>query len=286
MTDVYIQRIGTPGTGDILFPDAAMDMGTLALVDTIDGWPWAAGSPPAAGAALAAATTLKNYALLEDGHAVDPAMLVDASTYGNGAIAVTGTKRLQLPAAFNPAPGMSDVGFIWWLSHVPDPAATGFNNSLLGAASATGVLQYRLTPTYGSAGVLTTLEFRIAGRATTLVASAAVRTAIASGVPLQLGVRVTRDYPGAVARIQLFLNGVLLQDSGWAATTADWGILGAGQMPFVGRDGALPGTGLNGRFWRGLVQNLTVANTAAMDVLVARDYTQNAARIAAAAALP
>jgi hypothetical protein len=286
MTDVYIQRIGTPGTGDVLFPDAAMDIGTLALLDTIDGWAWASGSPPVAGAALSAATTLKNYALLEDGHATDPAMLVDASTYGNGAIAVTGTKRLQLPAAFNPLPGMSDVGIIHWLSHVPDPAATGFNNSLFGAASSTGVLQYRLVPTYGTVGALTTMEFRVVGRAATLVASAGLRTAMASGAPLQFGVRVTRDYPGNLARIQFYLNGVLLQDSGWAATTADWTALGAGAMAFVGRDGALPGTGLNGRVWRSIVQNLTVANTATMDVLVARDYTQNADRIAAAAALP
>ena len=64
MTDVYIQRIGTPGTGDKLFPDAAMDMGTLALIDTIDGWAFSGEVAPAADAAILAGTTLKNYACL------------------------------------------------------------------------------------------------------------------------------------------------------------------------------------------------------------------------------
>lgn len=284
MTDVYIQRIGTPGTGDILFPDAAMDMGTLALIDTIDGWPWSSGVVPAANAALVAGTTLKNYALLEDGHAEDPAMLLDASTYSSKGVALTAAKRLQLPAAFNPVPGMSDVGIIHWLSHVPDAAATGFNNSLLGGASVTGTLSYRLVPTYGTVGTLTVLEFRVAGRATTLVGNASLRAALSGGAVQQLGLRVQRDYANSLAKLQIYLNGVLLQDSGWAATTADWGALGSGAMAFVGRDGSLPGTGLNGKVWRSLVQNLTVADTASMEALVARDYSQNVARITAAAA--
>jgi len=284
MTDVYIQRIGTPGSGDKLFPDAAMDMGTLALIDSIDDWAWASGATPATGAALVAGTTLKNYALLEDGHAEDPAMLLDAATVSGKAIVLSGSKRLQLPAAFNPVPGMSDIGIIHWFSHVPDPAATGFNNSLLGGVSATGVLSYRLTPTYGSAGVLTVLEIRVAGRATTLVANATLRAALTSGTPQQLGIRVQRDYAGSLAKIQIYLNGILLQDSGWAATTADWGAIGAGAMAFMGRDGSIPGTGLNGKVWRSLAQNLTVAGTATMDALVARDYTQNVARVTAAAA--
>jgi hypothetical protein len=284
MTDVYIQRIGTPGSGDILFPDAAMDIGTLALIDTIDGWAWASGSVPAANAALVAGTTLKNYALLEDGHAEDPAMLLDASTLTKNGVALSAGKRLQLPAAFNPVPGMSDVGLIFWLSHTADPAATGSNNSLLGATSTTSVLQYRLIPTYATVGTLTTLEFRVAGRTASLVISSTIRTAIASGVPVQLGLRVQRDYTGSLARLQVYLNGILSQDSGWAATTADWGVLGTGAMPFVGRDAALPGTGLNGKVWRSLVQNLAFPGSATMDALVARDYTQNSARIAAAAA--
>lgn len=284
MTDVYIQRIGTPGTGDKLFPDAAMDMGTLALIDTIDGWAWSNEVAPAADAAIVAGSTLKNYALLEDGHAEDPAMLLDASTYSSKGVALSAAKRLQLPAAFNPLPGMSDVGIIHWLSHVPDAAATGFNNSLLGGASATGVLSYRLVPTYGTVGTLTVLEFRVAGRATTLVGNAALRAALVSGAPVQLGLRIQRDYPGSLAKLQIYMNGVLLQDSGWAATTADWAALGSGAMAFVGRDGSLPGTGLNGKVWRSLVQDLTVADTASMDALVARDYTQNVARVAAAAA--
>ena len=94
MTDVYIQRIGTPGSGDKLFPDAAMDMGTLALIDSIDDWAWASGATPATGAALVAGTTLKNYALLEDGHAEDPAMLLDAATVSGKAIVLSGSKRL------------------------------------------------------------------------------------------------------------------------------------------------------------------------------------------------
>lgn len=284
MTDVYIQRIGTPGSGDILFPDAAMDIGTLALIDTLDGWPWASGSVPAPDAALVAGTSLKNYALLEDGHAEDPAMLLDASTFSKNGVALSAGKRLQLPAAFNPKPGMSDVGIIHWLSHTADPAASGSNNSLLGAVSTTGVIQYRLIPTYATVGVLTTLEFRAAGRTASLVVSAAVRTAIASGAVQQLGLRVQRDYTGSLARLQIYLNGIMLQDSGWGATTADWGALGTGAMPYVGRDGSLPGTGLNGKVWRSLVQNLAAPGSATMDVLVARDFTQNSSRIAAAAA--
>ena len=284
MTDVYIQRIGTPGTGDILYPDAAMDAGTKALIDTIDGWAWTGSVTPANGAALAAGTTLKNYALLEDGNAEDPAMLVDATTAQGKGVALTAAQRLQLPVAFNPLPTMSDFGIIHWFSHTPDAAATGFNNSLLGAASSTGVLQYRLVPTYGSAGVLTTLEFRVTGRATTLVANAAVRTALASGTPQQLGLRVQRDYTGSLAKLQIYLNGILMQDSGWAATTADWLAQGSGAMAFMGRDGSIPGTGLNGKVWRSLAQNLAAAGSTTMDLLVARDYTQNVARVLAAAA--
>ena len=48
----YIQILPVDGTGEKIYPDAAMDAGTRGLIDTIDPWSWG-GTTPAQGAALA-----------------------------------------------------------------------------------------------------------------------------------------------------------------------------------------------------------------------------------------
>lgn len=279
---VYIQRIPAAGIGAKLFPDAAMDNGTRGLIDTVDPWSWG-GTLPTSGSTLATGAGPKNYALAEDGWTEDQAAAVTAGYTGNGIAFSPAGALMTMPTGFKPQTSDRRLGLIWWARNSPHPSGTSFNNRLFDVEES-GVTRMGMISVYSSTGVIGSLELIDTGCANLVMATGtAFCNAMFDGQLHQFGYEAYRDGAGYMRR-KLYLDGALSYEAPAIADSAGaWANTGAVASLQFGRPAYYNGTGLYGRLYRAMMQNLQVTGARSMADTVALDYTLNKSRLTAAA---
>ena len=280
----YIQILPVDGTGEKIYPDAAMDAGTRGLIDTIDPWSWG-GTTPAQGAALALGAGPRNYPLAEDGWIEDAAAAgVAGLTYNRGAVRFAAANDyLRLPRGFKIVPADTHFGHIFWLQNAMFPGqADNANNNILADISGGNSKNLALSMTYAS-GAITSCRIE-SRRHNNLAVPTAWRTALFDGALHQFGLEVTVSADATTITYGFYLDGALI---GTLTANITNPYIAAGETDYVcfGRHHINVGSGIYGRLWRAIFEDLTISGARPMSETVALDHSLNRARIAALAAV-
>ena len=274
----YIQKIPVNGTGQKLYPDAAMDAGTRGLVDMIDPWSWG-GVIPADGA-LPIGDGPKNYPLSEDGWVEDQALAVTSTMLTvDGAVRFVDTDDiLRMPVGFRHKVTDRHAGLVFWLKNLPDSGGAGSSNTIF--ASSTDDASYNISVghAYSSPGVVSLARFRTAWSGAITLAET-IRAAMFDGALHQFGFEWDLADDDATIDYHSYLDGALV-----ATTTAN--VNGTMFAPASGDYAAfgqhpVGGSTINGTLWRAMMQELDVSGARAFSETVALDYSLNKSRIAA-----
>ncbi|WP_146592314.1 hypothetical protein [Puniceibacterium confluentis] len=274
----YIQQIPVNGTGDKLYPDAAMDAGTRGLLDMLDPWSWG-GTLPANGG-LSVGDGPKNYPLAEDGWIEDAARAVTSTmlTVGGGIRFVDTDDILRLPVGFRHKVDDRHVGLIYWAKNLPDPLGAGSSNTIYASATAAASYNFSIGAAYGDPGVVTEARVRTGYSAASILPTV-LRDAMFDGALHQIGVEFELSSDDASIVYSSYLDGLFISSATrtvtgtmFAPTSAEYAAFG--QHP-VG------GSTMNGTLWRAMMQELEVEGARAFADTVALDYEINKARILA-----
>lgn len=269
---VYIQQLPVAGSGDIVYPDAAMDAGTACLVDLVDAWAWG-GNIPANGEAVNGKGVL-NYALEDDGWSEAPGTINSAGLVGDGYGAVLfGDKShyMTLPPAFCPPVGSTKFGIILWLASTKYDVESSINNTIFSISPATGVATINIFPSY-TGSTIANLGFSglgFNGGVTPLAAP------MLDGSVHQIAVEFDITV-GGTSYMRVYLDGAQLSQFSSTGATAVSNTL---TRAIVGRQPAYNGQGLKGVFARAMMVLADTPGARSFAETVARDYALNAARL-------
>ena len=281
----YIQILPVDGTGEKIYPDAAMDAGTRGLIDTIDPWSWG-GTTPAQGAALALGAGPRNYPLAEDGWIEDAAAAgVAGLTYSSGGVRfIAAADRLHTPRGFKLSTADRHFGIIFWLQNSVIPAVpSGSNNNIYADVSGGNSKNLALSMSFDGAGAVTSCRIE-SRRHTNIAVPVAMRTALFDDALHQVGIEAAVAADASTMTYLYYLDGALIGQQTVAITSP---YLDPSQTDYAcfGRHGMNIGVGIYGRLWRAIFEDLTISGARSMSETVALDHSLNRARIAALAAV-
>ncbi|MDV4167827.1 LamG-like jellyroll fold domain-containing protein [Rhodovulum sp. FJ3] len=269
---VYIQQLPVTGSGEVLYPDAAMDAGTACLVDLVDGWAWG-GSIPADGESITGGNVL-NYALADDGWDETPGAVTSSGITGdgNGAAVLTQAHYITLPPAFIPPTGTTKFGVILWVKN--EPATTvqsGGNNPVfaLGFSSGTPVSIGLNYSNYVATGAF------VAGLGFN-AGPAPVLAALTDGAVHQIAIEYDTTTASA-STLKIYVDGVHVSTFSSSNGSA---IPDTITRAVVGRDPRFSGAGIIGKFMRATMELTGTPGARPFAETVALDYSLNSARLA------
>lgn len=269
----YIQQLPVSGSGDIIYPDAAMDAGTACLVDLIDTWAWG-GTIPSTGAALTG-RSIRNYALEADGWDETPGIVSSSGLLGDGHGAVVFSsvaQYLMLPPGFCPPQGATKFGFILWMSSTRYDVTSSINNTIFSVATGTGVGSIGLFPNYSASSITNVIVNGLGFNAGAFPLVAPMLDGAMHQIALEFDVTV-----GGTSYLRIYVDGAQVGQFTSAIATAVQDTL---TRAFIGRHPSYNGQGLKGKFVRAMMVLTNTVGARPFADTVARDYMLNADRLA------
>lgn len=271
---VYIQQLPVAGSGDVLYPDAAMDAGTACLVDLVDDWAWG-GAVPADGDDLDGQSIL-NYAMADDGWNETPGAVSTGGIVGDGtggAVFSASEQYLTLPVGFCPPVGATKFGFIIWVASSAYNVASSVNNTTFSIAPASGITGIiGMFPGY-SGGVITSVGVNGLGfNAGTPAWVAPFQSGQMHQYSFEFDMTV-----GGTSYLRTYLDGAAASTFTIASGAA---VSSTYTRPIVGRHPSYNGQGFKGRFTRALMEMSGTPGARPFAETVALDYSRNSARLA------